>query len=417
MVPPLFVYFMWYVIFIQKGSLQDTFNVIIKVGVKDFWNIHLYPNIHPFDPLAWKILVIYSAFELAIMKWIPGKVFKATPTATGHVPTYNANGVQCYFISIVALFACKYFDFFNPAIIYDMLGKLLGSIVLFAVFFCMFLSVKGLYFPSTKDCGTNGSLIVDYFWGTELYPRIMGWDVKQFTNCRFGMMYWQLGILCYAFKQYDLYGYVSSSMLISIVVQTAYIFKFFYWETGYFCSMDIQHDRAGWYICWGCLCWVPSVYTLHTIYLVEHPMLPSPLLTMILIVAGMVCVWINFDCDRQKQNFRLTSGKEKIWGKDAEYIVASYTTEDGVKRTSLLLTNGWWGLSRHIHYIPEILASVFWCVPLQSDHYLPYFYPVYLTILLFDRAWRDDARCAAKYGRAWDEYCEKVPYKVIPGVI
>jgi len=56
-------------------------------------------------------------------------------------------------------------------------------------------------------------------------------------------------------------------------------------------------------------------------------------------------------------------------------------------------------------------------VPLQSDHYLPYFYPVYLTILLFDRAWRDDARCAAKYGRAWDEYCEKVPYKVIPGVI
>ena len=21
--------------------------------------------------------------------------------------------------------------------------------------------------------------------------------------------------------------------------------------------MDIMHDRAGYYLCWGCLCWVP----------------------------------------------------------------------------------------------------------------------------------------------------------------
>jgi len=38
-----------------------------------------------------------------------------------------------------------------------------------------------------------------------------------------------------------------------------YNFKFFLWETGYFNSMDIQHDRAGYYICWGCLVWVPAV--------------------------------------------------------------------------------------------------------------------------------------------------------------
>ena len=40
--------------------------------------------------------------------------------------------------------------------------------------------------------------IFDIFWGTELYPRFghalwdIGWDVKLFTNCRFGMMYWGL---------------------------------------------------------------------------------------------------------------------------------------------------------------------------------------------------------------------------------
>lgn len=42
---------------------------------------------------------------------------------------------------------------------------------------------------------------------------------------------------------------------------------------------------------------------------------------------------------------------------------------------------------------------------------------VYLTILLVDRAWRDDLRCAEKYKGDWVRYCELVPYKIIPGVI
>ena len=34
--------------------------------------------------------------------------------------------------------------------------------------------------------------------------------------------------------------------------------KFFYWETGYFNTLDITLDRAGYYLCWGCLCWVQA---------------------------------------------------------------------------------------------------------------------------------------------------------------
>eukprot|EP01043_Picozoa_sp_COSAG02_P028877 COSAG02_NODE_1772_length_10984_cov_8.166651_5_plen_112_part_00 len=36
-------------------------------------------------------------------------------------------------------------------------------------------------------------------------------------------------------------------------------------------SIDIIVDRAGFYETWGCLVWVPSVYTLHTRLLVETP--------------------------------------------------------------------------------------------------------------------------------------------------
>jgi 7-dehydrocholesterol reductase len=50
---------------------------------------------------------------------------------------------------------------------------------------------------------------------------------------------------------------------------------------------------------------------------------------------------------RQRQDFRANNGKLKIWGKEPQYIVAKYETEDGEERSSLLLTSGWWGLSRY----------------------------------------------------------------------
>jgi 7-dehydrocholesterol reductase len=98
--------------------------------------------------------------------------------------------------------------------------------------------------------------------------------------------------------------------------------------------------------------------------------------------------------------------------------VASYKTQKGETRESLLLVDGWWRLSRHFHYVPEILASLAWSLPsLNSGFVGPYFYVIYLTILLTDRAYRDDDRCSKKYGKYWDEYCDIVPYKIVPGVI
>lgn len=241
--------------------------------------------------------------------------------------------------------------------------------------------------------------------------------MKVFTNCRFGLMYWQLGLFCYCYKQYEDLGYVTNSLLVCTALQTIYLFKFYVWETGYFCSMDIQHDRAGFYICWGCLVWVPVAYTSAGYFMVKQALnLPWPL-AIFFFVAGVLSIYINYDSDRQRQDFRASEGKMKIWGKDPEYIAAQYTTEDGKTRGSLLLRSGWWGISRHFHYVPEIMGAFFWSVPALFSHFMPYFYVVFLTLLLTDRAFRDDARCAKKYGKYWDEYRKHVPYYIIPGII
>jgi len=49
-------------------------------------------------------------------------------------------------------------------------------------------------------------------------------------------------------------------------------------------------------------------------------------------------------------------------------------------------------------------------------HVLPYFYIIYFTILLIHRERRDHAMCAARYGKAWDEYCCRVPWRIVPGI-
>ncbi len=61
----------------------------------------------------------------------------------------------------------------------------------------------------------------------ELYPRIGPFDLKTWTNCSMGMMSWAVLPLCFAVKQYQDVGYLSNSMLVSIVLQQIYVFKFF----------------------------------------------------------------------------------------------------------------------------------------------------------------------------------------------
>lgn len=73
------------------------------------------------------------------------------------------------------------------------------------------------------------------------------------------------------------------------------------WETGYWGTMDIAHDRAGYYLCWGCLNWVPAIYTSPALYLVEHPIHWSLPAAIAIGVAGALAIYINYDSDRQRQ--------------------------------------------------------------------------------------------------------------------
>lgn len=416
LISPVFVMFMWYTNTALNGSIHRLFNLFYSQG---FWDT-LYSIWRPImfgSPIAWLILGGFAVFELLLMKILPGPVFSGPITPKGHIPAYKANGVGAYFATLIVFCLCTFgLKLFSASIIYDNLGALLGALNLSSLIICLLLYLKGRFYPSSTDCDITGNFIFDYYWGTELYPVVWGWNIKHFINCRFGMMSWGLILLSYASKQYELYG-LSNSMLISVALQLIYITKFFIWETGYLCSLDVMHDRAGFYTSWGCLVWVPCIYTSPSMYLVLHPVHLNDMLAFLIFMVGSMSILINFMADRQRQMVRATVGQCNIWGKKPVILRATYKTLQGDKKENILLASGWWGLARHFHYVPEIIGALCWTLPALFENVTPYFYVCFLTILLVHRAFRDEKRCVEKYGADWKIYCERVPYKIIPFLV
>lgn len=46
-------------------------------------------------------------------------------------------------------------------------------------------------------------------------------------------------------------------------------------------------------------------------------------LALSILATGILCVYINYDCDRQRQEFRRTNGKCLVWGKAPSKVFCS----------------------------------------------------------------------------------------------
>jgi 7-dehydrocholesterol reductase len=397
----------------MDGSLLTFLHQVLNQGLTQtiwaIWQPHFFGN-----AIAWEMIGIFMLVQLILMRIIPGKKVTGPETPKGNIPVYQDNGFTCFLLTVALFYVSSYsLQLFSPTIIYDHFMNILGALNIFSLLFCLFLCIKGRVAPSSSDHSTSGNFIFDYYWGTELYPRLFGWDIKQFTNCRFGMMSWSLIILSFAAKQAQLSG-LTNSMIVCVSIMLIYIAKFFWWESGYLRSIDIMHDRAGFYICWGCLVWVPAIYTIPAAYLVNHPYQFNIFIAAGIFSLGALSVLLNYLADAQRQKVRATNGNCKVWGRKPHLIHTTYVDQNGVERNSLLLASGWWGVARHFHYLLEISLAFFWTLPVLFAHFLPWFYVVFLAILLIHRSYRDEARCSAKYGKYWEQYCELVPNKIIP---
>lgn len=405
--PPL-VIVLWMIVAHYDGSILRFLTTIDRATL-----VALLP--HPTWTAA-AILAGWIALQGLLLALLPGERHLGPVTPTGQRPAYRLNGIAAWIVTHGALLATWAAGLWSARSVVRELGAMLVILTGSALAFCAFLYWKGRRYPSSTDAVYTGSFLFDFFQGIELHPTLFGVNLKQLINCRVSMMGWSALVVSFALYQHETHGHVTSSMLVSSILLVLYLLKFFVWESGYFASLDIMHDRFGYYICWGVLVWVPAVYTLSWQYLAHHPIDLRLGAALAITGLGLGALWANYAADAQRQRVRATGGRTTVWGRAPRMLRARYRTAEGTERENLLLTSGFWGLARHFHYVPELLLALCWALPAGFHHALPYFYFVFLTILLFDRASRDDVRCQAKYGETWEEYRRLVPYKIIPGV-
>uniref|UniRef100_A0A2D4KLN3 7-dehydrocholesterol reductase n=1 Tax=Micrurus paraensis TaxID=1970185 RepID=A0A2D4KLN3_9SAUR len=351
-----------------------------KVHLLDIWD--------KTPSFSWKVLILYfswvmfQAFLFMIPdfchKFIPGfqgGVQEGVISPAGFVLKYEINGLQAWLITHALWFAnVYYFQWFSPTIIFDNWIPLLWCANIMGYLTSIFVWLKAYFFPSNaKDCKFTGNFFYDFMMGIEFNPRLGKWfDFKLFFNGRPGIVGWTLINLSYAAKQQQLYGQVTNSMLLLNVLQG--------------------------------------------LYLVYHPVQLTTNYAVGILLLGLVGYYIFRMTNHQKDLFRRTDGNCKIWGKKPKYIECAYTSASGIKHYSKLLISGFWGIARHFNYTGDLMGSLAYCLCCGFNHILPYFYIIFMTILLVHRCIRDEHRCYNKYGKDWKTYTDTVPYRLFPGI-
>ncbi|KAB5558839.1 hypothetical protein PHYPO_G00021800 [Pangasianodon hypophthalmus] len=413
----------------------DQYQCSVSLVLLDMYNgdaspLSIWKQAPSFTWTAAKIYATWVTFQMVLYMCIPDVTHKVLPgyvggvqegarTPAGLINKYQINGLQCWIITHALWVANAYhFHWFSPTIIFDNWIPLLWCTNILGYTVSIFVFIKAYLFPTNpEDCKFTGNLFYDFMMGIEFNPRIRKWfDFKLFFNGRPGIVAWTLINLSYAAKQQELYGHVTNSMILVNVLQAIYVLDFFWNEAWYLKTIDICHDHFGWYLGWGDCVWLPFLYTLQGLYLVYNPIQLSTPYAWAVLVLGLVGYYIFRSANHQKDLFRRTQGECKIWGSKPTFIECSYRSADGGIHKSKLLTSGFWGAARHLNYTGDLLGALAYCMACSHGHLLPYFYIVYMTILLLHRCIRDEHRCSSKYGKDWKRYTATVRYRLLPGI-
>jgi protein-S-isoprenylcysteine O-methyltransferase Ste14 len=299
---------------------------------------------------------------------------------------------------------------FSIAELYVEFGALISVMTIFVFVFSIYLYWYGKQHGQARHL--SGHFIHDFWMGTGHNPRIPpgpdGFDFKLFCEARPGLIFWVLLNTSFAYVQYQVYGFVSTSMILVWAFQMLYIIDYFWNEEAILTTMDIKHENFGYMLAFGDLVWVPMTYSLQAHYLIDNAHTLPWWGAVIIVGINSLGFYIFRTVNLQKHKFRGDPENARIWGKKADYMV----TSQGNK----LLLSGFWGWSRHFNYVGDILMALSWSLPCLFGSALPYFYPAYFAILLIHRERRDHNFCSKKYGADWDRYCEKVRWRIIPGI-
>lgn len=349
-------------------------------------------------------------FCLSILDLImPGFHKQGTLLRDGKVLTYKINGISnCCLLFIVLAFRWQLTDGNMPELqyLYENHIELAIITVIFSFILATYCYIRSFIGNKLLAVGGNsGNVCYDWFIGRELNPRIGCFDIKLFCELRPGMLLWFLINLASLHHNYLIVQNrkgVSDALVLINLLQAFYIFDGVLNEEGLLTMMDIVTDGFGFMLAFGDLTIVPFTYSLQARFLSSSTEQLGPIKISLILGLMAIGYWIFHSSNQQKSNFK--QGKLPH--------LKSIQTARGTK----LLCDSWWGRSQHINYLGDWLISLSWCLTTSFQTPITYYYSVYFAFLLLHRQMRDEKKCSEKYGKDWEEYQRRVPYKIVPFV-
>lgn len=128
---------------------------------------------------------------------------------------FEDNGVAYYVASMVAVAVALWWRPQLATALYEAQPRLLGCLNAVALLLCLWLLLRGKRLCPEEP---PRPLAYEFYRGMELHPRLLGCDVKQLTNCRVGLMAWQLLIVAF-FVAGGLRNGFSTASFVNLLLQ------------------------------------------------------------------------------------------------------------------------------------------------------------------------------------------------------
>jgi delta14-sterol reductase len=324
-------------------------------------------------------------------RFLPGLERSGYPEDDGTTREYKLTGMTLFFVTHIVAGALV----FGLGVSLTPVVRHFWSLFIVANVLAIAISVA-LYARGPHERAAP----TDFWLGVEKNPAWLGVDIKMFMY-QPSLIGVNLLVAAFANAQYDLYGKLTPQMICMLGFWWAYLFTHYVKEEFMLSTWDIISEHFGFMLVWGDLVYVPFLYCLPCWWLVDEKVPFRPWQWALLSLLCFGCLWVFREANWQKERFKRTPSAP-IWGKKPELVAGK------------LLASGWWGIGRKLNYSGEI--GVYFCFALTTglEHPWPYLLPLSLSILLGQRAYRDDRKCSAKYGAAWSSYCSRARFRMVP---
>ena len=256
---------------------------------------------------------------------------------------------------------------------------------------------------------TGKSLAADVWFGRSKDPQIgNGFIDAKVWLYLVGAVTLQLNVLSFAAFHILNVDSINPGFLLGCAMLTWFCVEYLVFERIHLWTYDFIAERVSFKLGFGCLAFYPYFYSVALWFTADLPNPGLPAWLTIAFAVLFLCGWVlTRGSNMQKFYFKTAPGRKFLW-------IAPESISDG-KNT--LLVNGFWGASRHINYLGEVIQAI--AIALAAGYvgvWMVWLYPIYYVALFLSRQLDDDKICRAKYGALWDEYTAKVKYRIVPGI-